>query len=433
VSKALAWQALLVVGLFQSPALAGDWLGRDSLEACNRRLCGQVVDFTHNHGADRRIWSPALGQPRDLYVYLPPRFDPNQPYPAVLFLHGFLQDETAFVQYVVEDLDRAIVTGRLPPVIVAAPDGSLNGRASYFSPGSFFINSKAGRFEDYVIQDVWGFVTAHYPIRPEREAHVLAGASMGGFGAYNLAMKHPDLFKVVVGIFPPLNLRWVDCHGRYMANFDPCCWGWRNQVDRGHEVIGRFYLGVVTIRLKKVIDPLFGRGPEALAAVSHENPIEMLDHLDIPNGLLDTFVGYGGKDEFNLDAQIESFLYRARQRGLCVTVAYDPKGRHNPSTARKLFDPMVAWLAPRLAPYSPPLAPGECRADGRTATLPDCHIATYEGAPGRGTVTSEKLLNCQGLVPMTPDCHFATLPLFSPGLPGRSFRFTLQSDLASER
>jgi S-formylglutathione hydrolase FrmB len=314
-----------------------------------------VVDRTHNHGVDRRLWSPALCQKRDLYIYLPPGFDPGQFYPGILFLHGFMEDEHAFLQYVVEDLDRSIATGRLPPVIVAAPDGSLNGTASYFSAGSFFINSKAGRFEDYIIQDVWGFLTSRFPIRPEREAHVLAGDSMGGFGAYNLAMKYPDLFKVVVGIFPPLNLRWVDCHGRYMANFDPCCWGWRTEVDRGHEVIGRFYAGLITIRLKKVVDPLFGRGPEAIEAVSRENPIEMIDRLGLQDGVLEMFVGYGGRDEFNLDAQVESFLYRAKQRGLGVSVAYDPQGRHNPSTAKKLFPAMVDWLAPRLVPYSPPL------------------------------------------------------------------------------
>ena len=92
------------------------------------------------------------------------------------------------------------------------------------------------------MQDVWDFVTSHYPIRPEPEAHAIAGVSMGGGGAFHTAIKYPDRFKTAVGFIPPLNTRWEDCHGRYMANFDPNCWGWRTDFSRGREVVGRFYL-----------------------------------------------------------------------------------------------------------------------------------------------------------------------------------------------
>jgi S-formylglutathione hydrolase FrmB len=336
----------------------------------NRELHGQVVDYTKHGGADRRIWSNALGQCRDMYVYLPPGYDPARQYPLVIWLHGFMQDEESFVKHVVRDLDDVMACGELPPAIVVAPDGSIYGKATYFSAGSFFINSRAGNFEDYIIQDVWPFMTAHYPIRPEREAHAIVGVSMGGFAAYNLGFKYSSIFKVVAGIFPPLNLRWVDCHCRYMANFDPCCWGWRTQV-HGREVVGRYYHGLVTIHMKRIIDPLFGRGPDAIEALIRENPIEMIDRYGIQEGTLEMFIAYAGKDEFNIDAQVESFLYVARQRGLTVDVAYDPKGRHNIATAKRLFPDTVAWLAPRLAPYSPGLAGGPVARRNGTATRRD--------------------------------------------------------------
>src|SRR5580693_8861679 len=47
------------------------------LDHLNRKLHGRVVDFTQNHGTDRRLHSPVLGRPRDLYVYLPPAYDPS--------------------------------------------------------------------------------------------------------------------------------------------------------------------------------------------------------------------------------------------------------------------------------------------------------------------------------------------------------------------
>jgi S-formylglutathione hydrolase FrmB len=360
--KSTGWLAVPLLLVTFSPCLGLVWLsevrkggvvGRIKLDRVNQRLHGVVVDHTHNHGADRRIWSDALCQRRDLYVYLPPGFDPRQAYPLVIWLHGVGQDEASFVDRVVEVIDQAIWCGQLPPLIIAAPDGSINGHACLLTPGSFYINSRAGRFEDYVMQDVWNFVFANYPIRPEPEAHVIAGASMGGGAAYNLGIKYRDRVKVVVGLLPPLNSRWVDCHGRYMANFDPCCWGWRTDFSHRHEVIGRFYC-VVAIRLKQVIDPLYGKhDPDIVEEVSRENPIEMLDAYQLKDGELAMFLGYAGKDQFNIDAQAESFLFVARQRGLSITVEYEPDGKHDAKTAGKMAPALFDWLGPLLRPYSP--------------------------------------------------------------------------------
>ncbi|HZU35335.1 MAG TPA: alpha/beta hydrolase-fold protein, partial [Gemmataceae bacterium] len=123
------------------------------LASVNSRLQGHIFDFTHNNGADHRIWSAALQQRRDLYVYVPPGFDPGRPYPILLWLHGILEDEQAFVtDHIAEVFDRAIVQGQLPPLIIAVPDGTVDGRPSFLRPGSFFINSEAGQFEDYLLE-----------------------------------------------------------------------------------------------------------------------------------------------------------------------------------------------------------------------------------------------------------------------------------------
>jgi S-formylglutathione hydrolase FrmB len=325
-----------------------------------------VLDFTHNHGADRRIYSPALDEKRDLYVYLPPGFDPNRLYPAMVMLHGITQDEQ-FLLRIVEKFDAAMACGRLPPFIVVAPDGSIPGRPTFVSPGSFFLNSKAGRFEDYVVQDVWGFLVNNFPIRPEREFHMLAGASMGGFGAYNLGIKHRDCFKILVGIMPALNLRYEDCHGRYFAHFDPDCTGLRENL-RPWQPVGR-YFGVFTIRERTLAYPLFGKwNKNAINRIAAENPIEMLEAYDVQPGQFDLFVGYGGRDEFNIDAQVESFLYVARQRGIQVAVAYDPNGHHTVATGLRLFPDFVRWLGPVLYSYEqslpPPPAGPETRDEG---------------------------------------------------------------------
>jgi S-formylglutathione hydrolase FrmB len=192
-----------------------------------------------------------------------------------------------------------------------------------------------------------------FPIRPERDAHAILGASLGGGAAYNKAFKYPDRFRVVVGLFPPLNLRWLDCRGHYRGNFNPCCWDWRTDFDRRRTVIARFY--GIPVYLRSILNPLYGRGnPDTLPSIIRNNPIEMLDLYDVRPGQFEMYVAYGGKDQFNIDAQVQSFLYVARQRGLEVGVGYDPNGKHNVRTAEKLLPGIIAWLAPRLAPFAPP-------------------------------------------------------------------------------
>ncbi len=343
--------ALLALAFAVSPAPAASSLGgRFVLERLNPQLHGQILDFTHNTCKDRRIWSEALHEKRDLYVYLPPDFDPDQLYPVVIYLHTFREDEVGAVKETVKLIDKAIVCGDLPPVIVAIPDGSIYGKPEICFAGSFFVNSKAGNFGDFITQDVWNFLVEHFPIRPEPEAHVLFGASMGGMGAYNLGFSHRDQFKVIIGLLPPLNLRWVDCHGQYHGPFDPDCWGWRTEL-RPHEVIARFF--GIPIRMGQLTHYTIGGLPDAIERLSLENPVEMIDRLNVQPGELEMYVAYGGKDQFNINTQVESFLYVAEKRGLKVDVGYEPNGRHGPRTAKQLLPGIFRWLNERLEPYAP--------------------------------------------------------------------------------
>jgi S-formylglutathione hydrolase FrmB len=349
----------MALGIAGHPAHATDLFLRGELERVNRSIHGQVLDFTHNHGADRRIWSPALSAKRDLYVYLPPGYDPANKYPLGIFLHGASQDEQLFLKNLVKKFDRAIVDGKIPPFIMAAPDGSILGRPSFFKMATFFANSDAGRYEDYLMDDVWNFLMDHFSIRPEREAHALIGVSMGGSAAFTQAIKHKDKVKIALGIMPALNLRWVDCHDRYQAPFDPCCWGWRTRL-KPFEVIGR-PKGIFNVRFNNLYHPLIGHGPEALWKLSRFNPIEVMDHYDLKPGELDLYVGYGGQDEFNITAQVDSFLYRANERNLTIAVEFDPQGRHDEQSARRLIPGALRWITPLLERYGDNKKCGQAR------------------------------------------------------------------------
>jgi len=325
-----------------------DAKGKDEFDIVKigRRLKGRIVDHTSNHHQDNRIWSRSLNQWRDLYIYLPPNYNKNERYPIMIFMHPFALDERTFL-HLAPLIDDAIACGKLPPLIIAAPDGSLDGCGCLARPGSFFLNSNAGPYEDFVLQDVWDFVTNRYPIRTERNCHVLCGVSMGGFSAFNLGIRHRNAFGVVIGIHPPLNLRWADVDGNPRAKFDPRRWGWRTGFDRPDEVVAN-YGGMFKVKLGPIINPVFGVGDEATVNISENNPLELVLKTKLRNGDLAMFVGYAGRDEYNLDAQCDSFLYFAKFRGLGVAVAFEPDGHHDAITAHKLAPAAIRWLGQQL-------------------------------------------------------------------------------------
>ena len=350
--RRLLLTALAVLTLTVS-AQAHPWTicTKHQLVRLNHKLCGSLVDFTHNHGRDNRFWSEALCSKRDMYVYLPPGYDPSEKYPVMIWMHGFIQDEKGFLD-LVPIIDKAMADGCLPPMIIAAPDGSIGGRPSLLQAGSFYLNTNAGRYEDYVINDVWGLLQREFPIRPEPEAHVFAGASMGGMAAYNLGIKYREQFKVVAGFVPGLNMRYLDCNGKYMGNFDPRCFNLAERY-KPHAIVGSFYV-VINIQQKHLMEPLFGSDRiEVPKRIARENPVEMLAAYDVKPGELKMFIAYAGKDEFNIDAQIDSFLFIAKQRGLEVDTVFDPKGHHDMQTGLKMFPQFAAWMNEQIKPYAP--------------------------------------------------------------------------------
>jgi S-formylglutathione hydrolase FrmB len=348
-----------------------DWFeltAKNRVRNLNNRIAGRVVDLTRNHDCDRRLYCPSLGEKRDLYIYLPPGYDGRTPFPGLLWLHAIAQDEKPFLDLVMV-IDDGIRAGRLPPMIVAAPDGSIRGRAGFFNTGSFYLNGAKGNFEDYVIHDVWEFVNRNFAVHPHRNARVIAGASMGGFGAFNLGIKHREKFGHLVGIMPPLNLRYSDCHGSHRTDYDPDCFQLKT-THRRREVVARLY-GVFFVRSRRLMDPVVGRRhPDPTGFIAAENPYEMLTAYDVRPGEFGMFIGYGTEDEFNIDAQVESFLDAAAARGIRPAVVTVHGGRHNLETALKMFPAFGHWLWQQVGAHVPPgygpdhpCCPTHCRPD----------------------------------------------------------------------
>jgi S-formylglutathione hydrolase FrmB len=334
-----------VVILIASASLPaeGQVFNKVNLDRLNRRLCGRVVDYTSNHGEDRRICSPILGRKRDLYVYLPPGYDPKLAYPMVLYLHTAQIDEHTLIgPGVIEVLDEMTARGEFPPAIVACPDGSYEGENRLRDHHSLYVNGLGGRFEDHLIREV----------RPERQAHAVFGTSAGGYGGMGLALKHRDAFGAVATLGGPLNMRYDTCNHDIREDFDPRTYRWKTTYDPD-EVASVFYFGLGRSRAKKYLGPVYGEGPEVIAKVVRDNPADLLFTTDLQPGELALYANYPAKDNWNFDAQDQSFAWLAAQKGVEVTLVAVPRARHTLRYFRSQQRPAFEWLARHILPPAP--------------------------------------------------------------------------------
>ena len=140
-------------------------------------------------------------------VYLPPSYEQSdKAYPVVYFLPGYSCKILYFTEYRIfngfhlkESLDRLISEGKMKETIVVIVNG-LNALG-----GHFYVNSPVtGHWEDYMIHDLIDFIDNNYRTISSSESRGICGHSMGGSGALNLAMKHPDVFGSVYALSPGL-------------------------------------------------------------------------------------------------------------------------------------------------------------------------------------------------------------------------------------
>lgn len=338
--------SVILGGLFYCP--------NKEVEEINRCLAGHIVDYTHNAGHDNRIYSHILCEKRDLYVYLPPGYDPAKKYTLIMWLHGAFGDETPFPRTgAIAYLDKLIQSGCCPPVILAAPDASIGGRNKLTARHSMFINGVNGNFEDHLMQEVIPFVMTQYSVRPEREGHVLSGYSGGGLPAMALGIKYREMFSLVTVIAGPLNLRYQTCNGRYFENFSPETYRWSEEYF-SHQKVAKYWGGLIHVPARFFVSPIFGRGKGIIERVKMNNPADLLFSHDLQPGELQMFIRYAGRDNFNFDAQIESFIWLASTRGISIDAVKDPMARHTTEYCTEAQKRAYDWLAPRMLPPTEP-------------------------------------------------------------------------------
>jgi S-formylglutathione hydrolase FrmB len=170
---------------------------------------------------------------RPMVVYLPASYDrePRKSYPVVYVLHGAMTDVGSWLHRemgrssLLERMDQICGQSKVEAILVLIDGWTSVG-------GSQYLNSPAvGRYHDYFVDDVTGFVDAHFRTVASAAGRAVLGHSSGGFGAWNACVSQPDVFAYLAMLAP-------DClfEGVFLHTLAPAIRRLREQYEGSMEV-----------------------------------------------------------------------------------------------------------------------------------------------------------------------------------------------------
>jgi S-formylglutathione hydrolase FrmB len=144
--------------------------------------------------------SQALGRDDAYLIYLPRGYAAaarrGARFPVLYLLHGDGRHDRHGAGHLFQRgrigpaASSLFASGRMPPMLIVMPeayDGTVVGDNEW-------ANTPRGRFESDVL-DLVRSVDSTWPTVASRSGRAIAGLSMGGYGAINIALHHLDLFS----------------------------------------------------------------------------------------------------------------------------------------------------------------------------------------------------------------------------------------------
>lgn len=138
------------------------------------------------------FFSRVLGMNTSVNVILP-EFTPEehsqtkikQPYFQTLYLlHGYLGDCSDWLRF--SSIERYAYKHRLAVIMPSAAN-------------SFYSNTTYGQnYWDYIAKELPAIMGSYFPLSQKREDNFVAGLSMGGYGAFKLALHSPERYAAAI-------------------------------------------------------------------------------------------------------------------------------------------------------------------------------------------------------------------------------------------
>ena len=149
------------------------------------------------------ITSNALGEQRDVAVYLPEGYTPigGQGFPVIYYFAG--DGSTFNTEAAVAQLGAHIGEGLIDPVIVVEPDSHWTPYPAVAADEFSTLNmnsSAANEYRDWIVDDLISWVDGSFNTIADRSHRYVLGHCLGGYGTWRLAIEQPDLFSTLSSI-----------------------------------------------------------------------------------------------------------------------------------------------------------------------------------------------------------------------------------------
>lgn len=267
-------------------------------------------------------------------VYLPPAWfghDPAPRLPVVLMIGSALNTPADWVWagHAAQTADDFATrhSGNAPVLVFADATGAFNNDTEC-------VNGRRGNAADHLSKEVVPYMVSAFRVSPDRRNWGVAGWSMGGTCALDLAVMHPETFSAFVDI---------------AGDSGP------NTGDQQHSTAALFGGNI----------DAWSRFDPATVISRHGQYRSMAGWFDIPGGTghrMLTATGIGSVSDSphdglanpeGQDVAANSLCKLASTRGIRCAVSTRP-GRHDWPFAAQAFDAALPWLAGRLGtPQAP--------------------------------------------------------------------------------
>ncbi|MCC6899439.1 MAG: prolyl oligopeptidase family serine peptidase [Polyangiaceae bacterium] len=274
---------------------------------------------------ERSFSSSALGVEKQYLVHLPEGYhDSGKRYPVVYLLHHLTSSERTWMDDMEVD---ATASDLALQAILVMPDGD----DSYFTnsvtpadyeqclagplpferrepPAQYCV--RQANYEDYLISDLVAEVDARYRTVARADARALTGVSMGGFAAFSIVLRHPDVFRSAASHSGVLSLRYAGPYpfdARALTLFDAPA----GRIAALGPLGGWWQV-------------LFG---DRLAHWNAIDPAELAKTVGLEG--LSLYLDAGWADEYGLHAEAAHLHYLLQERGAPHTFELVDGGRHD--------------------------------------------------------------------------------------------------------
>lgn len=145
------------------------------------------------------ISSNFVKEKMDGLILLPNNYDKNKKYPCLYLLHGLRDDCKSWIDKAKlgEIYYELLENKEITEMILILPNSGFNGRSWYTN----WLSEEKRAYENYFIKELMPYIDKKFNIN----SRAIGGFSMGGYGAFKLALKNLNSFTSVSSLAGAIN------------------------------------------------------------------------------------------------------------------------------------------------------------------------------------------------------------------------------------